>query len=431
MDNSQIIERLERLEKRNAELTEEVRRLREQLGALQVSNGTASAPPASQEDIVAMQQARIDEQAQSKVEAAHKLPLRITGMALFNAYYDTHSDAGLYSGIAASVPGRASAGGSLSESIVGLEFQSPNTVLGARVRGSIYADFFGRAYSGNDTSDGQWPTPRLRTGTITLDWKSRSVTVGVDKPLISPYSPDSFAQVGEPALSGAGNLWFWEPQARFEQRVNLPDSDTLRLQVALYSTYETSSYLTGEYGHITLERRRPGWEGRIELAHGGEDDKGYNIAGGFHFSDTHVGGETITSDLVSFDGRLRLSRLWNLTGTLFTGENLAGLGGSGPGFSIFGDYSLRGVHSSGGWLQLTLAPTDRLSFHFFGGAQDNRRRDLWGDAVHSNAAFAGNINYQLAPNVVTAFEAGRTRTDWTHSGTRARNIYDLSLAYLF
>jgi hypothetical protein len=439
------MDRLERLERQNAELVEEVRQLQAQLSALKGTASPASAPSqpavgtpaATTEDALAIQQARIDEQAQSKVEAAHKLPLRITGMALFSAFYDTHADAGLASGIVASTYGQANAGGSLSQSIIGLEFDSPNAVLGARIHGDLFADFFGNGSAYQQTTTGAsstasyaWPMPRLRTGTISMDWDSRSVTVGVDKPLISPYSPDSFAQVGVPPLSGAGNLWYWEPQARFEQRVTLSDENTLRLQAALYSTHETPDYTPMEYAS-TLESRRPGWEGRFQFAHRDDEGAGFDIATGFHFSETHVAGQSVTSDLFSLDGRLRLSHWWNLTGTLFTGENLAGIGGSGQGFSIFPDEIARAVHSQGGWLQLTLVPTERVTFHFFGGEQDNRRSDLWGDAIGSNASYAGNVYYQLAPNVFAAFEAGRTQTDWTFSGNRLRILYDLSLAYLF
>jgi len=433
-DSRAIVDRLDRLERQNQALTEEVRQLREQLKALQA---TATPPPAAPlaapsntEDALAIQQARIDEQEQSKVEAAHKLPIRITGMALFNAYSDNHADAGLYSGTAASTPGRAAAGGSLNESIVGLEFQNPNTVLGASVHGDLFVDFFGSTNSSSGNSYGSWPMPRLRTGTITLDWVTRSVMVGVEKPLVSPYNPDSFAQVGVPALSGSGNLWFWEPQARFEQRLKFSENNSLRLQAALFTSHETSNYVATEYAP-TLAPTRPAWEGRLEFAHSGTEDTGFHIGTGFHFGETHVAGQSVTSDLFSLDARLQLARWWNLTGTMFTGENLAGIGGSGQGFTILYDQIAIPVHSTGGWLQLTLSPTERLSFHFFGGAQNNRQADLRGDAIGSNASYAGNIYYRLAPNIFAAFEAARTRTDWTVSGLRLRNQYDISLAYLF
>jgi len=438
-DNSQIVERLEKLEQRNAQLMDEVRQLRTELDALQGKN-TASAPTAAassssqQADALAIQQSRIDEQAQSKVEAEHKLPLRISGMALFNAFFDTHQDTGYYSGTTGPMYSSASAGGSLSQSIIGLEYDSPNTAIGARIHGDLFADFFGSAGNAGSSASalayGQWPTPRLRTGGISLDWSSSTLTVGVDKPLISPLTPDSFAQVAVPALSGAGNLWFWEPQARLEQRLHLSRNDIVRLQGELISTHETPAYLSSLYAP-TLAPRRPGWEGRLEFEHTGGDDAGFDFAAGFHLSETHVAGQTVSSNLFSADGKYWMARWWNLEGTFFSGQNLAGIGGSGPGFTIFPNEVALPVHAEGGWLQLTLIPTSRLRFHLFGGAQNNRPSDLWGDQITSNASFAGNVYYQLAPNVFAAFEASQTRTDWLFSGNHLRNQYGLALAYLF
>jgi len=447
-DTNQIMDRLARLEQQNAELIEEVRLLRTQVKALQGKTSPAAtaaeqapsageAPPSATEDALAVQQARIDEQEQSKVEAAHKLPLRITGMVLFNAFDNTNVYAGPYSGTPGSAPYGPPAGGTLNQSIIGLDYQSPSTILGAKVHGDLFVDFFGNAsyaqmpggYAAGG-SYGEWPMPRLRTGEISLDWASRTVTVAIDKPLISPLTPDSFAQVAVPALSGSGNLWYWEPQARFEQKVQLPDNDTLRLQAALYSTYEPSYYVPAEYAP-TLALNRPGWEGRIEFGHRADDDAGFDIGAGFHFSDTHVAGQTVTSGVFSLDGQYRMARWWNLEGAFFGGQDLAALGGAGPGFSIFPDAIAQPVHGEGGWLQLTLIPASRLSFHLFGGEQRNRESDLWGNQIASSAAFAGNVYYQLAPNVFAAFEAAQMRTGWSLSGYRLRNQYDLSLAYLF
>jgi hypothetical protein len=446
-DTNQIMDRLARLEQQNAQLIEEVRLLRTQVSALQgkaappataveQTPATSATPPASIEDALAVQQARIDEQEQSKVEAAHKLPLRITGMVLFNAFDNTNVYTGPYSGTPGSAPYGPQAGGTLNQSIIGLDYQSPNAILGAKVHGDLFVDFFGNAtyaqmpggYAAG--SNGEWPMPRLRTGEISLDWGSRSLTVGIDKPLVSPLTPDSFAQVAVPALSGAGNLWYWEPQARFEQKVQLPDNHTLRLQAALYSTYEPPYYVQAEYAP-TLALNRPGWEGRIEFGHRADDDSSFDFGAGFHFSDTHVAGQTVTSDVFSLDGQYRMARWWNLEGTFFGGQDLAALGGAGPGFSIFPDEIARPVHGEGGWLQLTLIPASRLSFHLFGGEQSNRESDLWGNQITSGAAFAGNVYYQLAPNVFAAFEAAQMRTDWSFSGYHLRNQYDLSLAYLF
>src|SRR5579862_1916852 len=86
----QVLDRLDRLEKDNQALLEEVHALRQEVSALKPSAGQSASAPAdsaaqSAEDRQQVQQNRIDELAQTKVEASQKFPIRITGMALFNA----------------------------------------------------------------------------------------------------------------------------------------------------------------------------------------------------------------------------------------------------------------------------------------------------------------------------------------------------------
>ncbi len=69
---------------------------------------------------------------------------------------------------------------------------------------------------------------RIRTAAVKLDWTNTSFMVGQDKPIISPRDPDSLAQVGVSPLTGAGNLWLWQPQVRVEQRFSLGDTSGLR-----------------------------------------------------------------------------------------------------------------------------------------------------------------------------------------------------------
>ena len=59
---------------------------------------------------------------------------------------------------------------------------------------------------------------RLRVASVDLDWKNTTLSVGQDKPMMAPREPESLAQVGVSPLTGAGNLWLWQPQVRVEQR---------------------------------------------------------------------------------------------------------------------------------------------------------------------------------------------------------------------
>ena len=69
------------------------------------------------------------------------------------------------------------------------------------------------------------------------------------------------------------------------------------------------------------------------------------------------------------------------------------------------------VHADGGWAQLSFLATPRLTFNLFGGQQDNRDRDLLYYGVDKNQAYAANLMYRLAPNVILSLETGQVRTD--------------------
>ena len=429
----QILDRLDRLERQNAELRTEVQDLRKQLAM----TGSPEAPSAESveklADSVAVQSTRIEEQAQSKVESLQRFPIRITGMVLFNAYTNSRSEGAYSSPIATSDTSARSAGGTLSQSILGLEFFGPGTFLGGKIRGNIQMDFY--PYGGSYTATPPAGaldnlTPRLRTGALIIDWGSRSLMVGREKPLIAQRDPDSLAQVGLPPLSGAGNLWDWQPQIRLEQNFHITSGNTVTAQAALYSTHETNTQLPDPLA-ATLEPARPGWEGRVQFAHRRGDEPYFELAPGFHYSVSHVAGDSIASQLVTLDGLFRPIHLLEFSGAFFGGQNAAGLGGLGPGFRVTPDGEAYAVNSRGGWLQMALFPTQRLSLHFFGGAQVNRRSDLVGYYPQSNISFAGNVYYRLAPNVFLAFEAAQVRTAWTSGTTNLRNHYDLALAYKF
>ena len=429
----QILERLDRLERQNAELRAQVQDLRKQLASTSIPEAPSAESVEKLADTVAVQANRIEEQAQSKVESVQRFPIRITGMLLFNAFSNSRSEGAYYSPVATSDASAHAAGGTLSQSILGLEFFGPGTFLGGKIRGNVQMDFYPYAggYAATPAASAENNlTPRLRTGSLVIDWGSRSLTVGREKPLVAPRDPDSLAQVGLPPLSGAGNLWEWQPQIRLEQNFHISPGNTVTAQAALFSTRETNTQIADSLA-ARIEPARPGWEGRAQFAHRRGDEPYFEFAPGFHYSVTHVAGESIESRLVTLDGLFRPVHLVELSGAFFGGQNAAGLGGLGPGFRVTPAGDAYAVNSRGGWLQLALFPTQRLTLHFFGGAQVNRRSDLIGYYPQSNISVAANIYYRLAPNVFLAFEAAQARTTWTSGTTHLRNHYDLALAYMF
>jgi hypothetical protein len=72
-DLAKILERLDRLEQENRALSEQVR-------ALQAQLGTPAPPLATVEERLDIQQQRIEEHAQTKVEASQKFAIHLAGM---------------------------------------------------------------------------------------------------------------------------------------------------------------------------------------------------------------------------------------------------------------------------------------------------------------------------------------------------------------
>ena len=435
-DLAQILERLDKLERDNRALSEEVRSLRARLDSTGDSKTTPSADletvpgadtpgtlpsPATVEEKLDIQGKRIDEQEQTKVEASQKFPIRLTGMALFNAFMNSKQNGGTEYPVVASAPGAGLAGATLRQTIIGLDFRGPGTFWGGNVHGSVYMDF-----SAGATNSAM----RLRTGSIEIDWKDRNVMVGLEKPIFNPREPSSLAQLAVSPLTGSGNLWLWLPQVRVEQDFSFARSTGLRAQMGVVQTHETGPY-PGSTFTGTVEASRPALEGRYEFYHNLDDERRLEIASGFHTSQTHVAGTSVASNLFSLDWFFNPWRRLEFTGAFYSGQNVAPLGeGYQQGFGIY-YHRVEPVHSMGGWAQITLHVAPRLDFHLFSGQQDDRNSDLDAGRIGKNLLFGGNLYYHLAPNVILGLETTQLRTAYIGQGIRINNHYDLALGYLF
>ncbi len=433
-DLQQILQRLDRLEQQNRELLDKVHTLEQELAAAREASPTASAAPTpTLEDRIAVQENRVEELSQTKVEASSRFPIRVTGMALFNTFLNSRTSGDTEYPTTAAPYGVSSAGATLRQTTIGLEYAGSQTVGGGKVRGSLFIDFFGGSLRALDQ------TVRLRTAIIGVDWASRSVEVGIEKPLISPRDPSSLAQVGVSPLTGAGNLWLWIPQIRVEQKLKLGERTALRAQIAAVQTSEDlpsnsgaiSGYAADAAPSPPYEGRRPGIEGRLEFSHG--EGRRIEIAPAFHRSVTHVAGTSAPSNIFSLDWLARPASPIEFTGAFFTGQNVAvlGTGAYRQGFTIPRSGYVEPVHSRGGWAQVTLHATPRLSFHIFSGQQDDRNSDLVPGSIGKNLVYGANFFYRLAPNVQATFETTQTRTNYVGRASLLNNHYDLGLAYLF
>ena len=422
VDLKKILERLDKLESENQTLRQEVRELRVKLEG-PVAPPTEPAMP-SVEERLDVAEKRIDEQAQTKVEVSQRFPLKITGMALFNTFANMRHNGGNDFGTTASLaPSRMNASLSLKQSIIGLKFDGPLSVLGAKVSGNIFMDFFDGNIEGNTIS------PRIRTGSLDMDWASRSLRFGYEKPIFSPREPNSLANVGVSPLTSAGNLWRWQPQVRFEQRFQLAPSTMFKAQVGIMQTSED----VGSAAGALLDRRRPATQGRFEFSHGFEGGQRIELAPGFTASQTHLrtNGQTIPSRLISLDWLIRPIEKIELTGIFWSGQNIQHMGALRNGLRVLANGTAIPVHSQGGWAQWSIQPTNRITFNLMAGIHDDRNADLAPGQNARNRQAAGNIMFRIAPNVVISFEGANFRSLYLGQGTRVNQRYDLAIAYMF
>ena len=402
----QILQRLDRLEQENRTLSAEVSALRSELAAARGSSPAAplastqdptadeQAVPVPLEERVAVEEQRTADQAQAKVEAAHRLPITLTGMVLFNAFMNGRASGGQQDPVAASsLDSHSGSGASVSQSLLGFNFQGPQIAGGGQVSGQLHLDFWGGSSSSLNH------LIRLRVATLAIDWKNQSIVVGQDKPIVSPRDPTSLAQVAVSPLAAAGNLWLWQPQVRFEQRFALGDSAGIRARVGVYETSESRQDATTEYAS-TLSSARPGFEGRFEFWRKFGEHARIEIAPGFHTSETHVAGVSVPSRLFTVDWLIQPMAKVQFTGLFFTGENASVIGGLPGGFTIFPSNLIQSVGATGGWAQLSYLATSRLTFNFYGGQEGHNAADLLAWEITRNLEYAGNAIYKLGSNVL-------------------------------
>jgi hypothetical protein len=426
-----MLERLDRLEKQNLELQEEIRKLRQELSAAKPVDAASSIPvPApsvagpSLEERMDVQETRTAELAQSKLDTSQRMPVELTGMLVFNAFSNGKFGGTLQNPVTAGLTrSPATTGASFRQTVLGLRFHGPALPGGGKAEGSFYMDFWG----GSAVPNGN--LFRIRLATIDLIWKNTTITAGQDKPIVAPREPSSLAQIGLAPLTGAGNLWNWQPQVRIQQRFRFSENSGIRAEAGVFQTLEAATGTTAANTAATLERARPAWEGRVNF-YKGDENRGFEIAPGFHFATSHIAGGSAPSKLFTLDWNLKPIKEFEFTGAMFHGQNAAGLGGLRQGFNVFGSRVVP-IHTTGAWGQFTYFTTPKLSFHLFGGHESNRAADLVNGNVRRNIIYAGNAIYKLAPNVLAAFEVSQNRTLYIFNGQRLNNHYDLAIAYLF
>ncbi|MGA7089494.1 MAG: hypothetical protein WBX12_02330 [Candidatus Acidiferrales bacterium] len=396
-----------------------------------------------------LEDAKLRDQSQTRVESGAKYRLRLSGIVLFNLYSDRGSvDNQDFPQIAVPQPplgSDASFGGSLRQSQIALDAFGPD-ILGAHTSANIKFDFAGGfPEAPNGVATG---LVRLRTGVIRLDWPNTSIIAGQDYLFISPLSPTSLATLATPGFSYSGNLWAWAPQVRIERHFRFSDTSQILLQGGILDSW------TGEEPQFQYQRTptwgessgQPAYAARVSYSRAAFGQTMTFGAGGYYARqdwgfDRKVDGWAGTLDL-----SLPLGSRVEFTGQFYRGRAIGGLGG-GIGQTVIWEGSfidpateIVGLDSIGGWAQLKLKLSPKFQFNGGLGLDNPFASELreyggntgyYGELFNRNLTPMVNFIYRPRSDIVYSIEYRRLRTSVLDGNPNTANHINLSVGYLF
>jgi hypothetical protein len=308
------------------------------------------------EEAIALLRAQMEAQAESQVQAASRVRVEVFGRVMMNVF----SNSGRVNAV--DVPtfvrdtaGRPGLSAALRQTSFGLMVHA-DRVIGARFTGELHTDFFG----GQQPSSGgrHFPLWRLRTARAELVWPRGELMVGQEVPLLNGLNPTSVAAFGTPEFTAAGNLWLWLPQVRGTWY--LSRGGALAVQGALLAPASGDAVEAFDTDFDAAERSsRPSVQGRLRgqwMVGERRGEVGVAAHQGWLRNAADV---PVTSAAFAVDASLPLGDHVTLRGEWYRGRALRGLGGGGIGQGL--TTTGQPVRDQGGWGQLEIAPSSRLS----------------------------------------------------------------------
>ena len=390
-------------------LRAEVRQLRQELEAVK-----AQAPAL---EIV---QTQLAEHAQTKVESTSRFPLRVFGTIHAHAFANSAApnwlDIPNLIGAPVTNPGTFSMG--LRQTRIGLAGDGP-TLGTVRTSGVVALDFFG-GIPGFQTGQ-VMGLPRLLVAYARFQGDRAALQIGQDHMLLAPRDPTSLSGFAFPLLFRSGNLYLRAPHARAEYSL----APLLRVAGGIMAPI--GGDLVGEdYRFVPPalggERsRRPAVQARIELGTPEADaPRRAAIAAAGHYGWERRPAGLVPSWAASVDFGARRD-MFGVAGEVFVGDNIDAFGGA-LGLD---------ARAAGGWAELQLIPTARLSFQAGGGIDDvtdGRRAVL---IRRRNRSVYGNVIVSLTPELQASFEYRWLATLPLATSEQRNHHFDWVLAYKF
>lgn len=414
-----------------------------------IGQGPEEARLSNLEEDQELLKAKVNDQYQTKVESASKYRVKLSGIALFNAYNNRgdveNQDVPTWASSPSFFNSSGSVGATVRQSEIGLEVFGPE-LGGARTSGEVQVDFFGGfPTSSNGVTEGE---VRMRTATVRMDWKNTSIIMGQDSLFFSPLSPTSYASLAVPAMSYAGNLWSWAPQIRVEHEIHVSDTSDVTLQAGILDP------LTGELPKVQFNRAPqagessglPGFATRVAWTQN-LLGRPFTIGAGGYYSKQNWGfNRNIDAWAGTADLDLPLGKWFTFTGEFYRGRAIGGLGG-GLGRSVLYNGALispnteiLGLNSIGGWGQMAFRPSERLEFNGALGEDNPLAKDFsYLNAAQSyivpgltrNRGAFTNVIYQPRSDLVLSLEYRRLWSYYVSGSNQRANQVNLGIGILF
>jgi hypothetical protein len=396
--------------------------------------------------------ARVEEQRQTKVESGSKYRLKLSGIALFNAFgnFGQVDNTDLPSIAIPKVPDYSggSVGASVRQSIIGLTAIGP-VLFGARTTADLQMDFFGGLPSGYGANSSGLAEVRLAR--IRFDWKNTSAVAGLDYPFFSPNMPTTYMTFVVPGFASAGNLWTWTPTIRVEQRFTGALSP-LKIEAGFLDPSSTTEYAANSNVRIpsgTENSRQPTYALRLSASTKSEDNPAVIGISGMYSPQKFIGNYEVAGWAGTLDWKIPLFSRTQLTGEFFTGRGLDGFGGLplSPLKPVDPAYyaavtapALANLGVIGGWSQFKIKVDARNEFNIAAGTGGRNSTDLRGAAASNsflmsvparNEMLFANYIFRPRSDLLFSAEYRRLRTYQVIGSPNTAGQIGLAIGFLF
>jgi hypothetical protein len=408
------------LRKEIAELRAELRQLRADFDALRA--GAPPSGPAAEQPSLELLQTQVAELSQVKVESTSRMAVKLFGTIHSHVFSNTGDPNWMdLPNFVNPVPADGRSGSlsaTLRQTRLGFTVDGP-TLGAARTNGVVAMDFFG-GIPGFATGQ-VMGLPRLLVAFARIETDRTALEVGQDHMMLAPVDPTSLAAFAFPALFRSGNLYLRTPQVRLERafggfRVMGGIVAPIAGDVPGEDYRFVPPPLSGE------RSRRPAVQGRLAFGSGEVDaPRRVHLGVSTHYGWEFKAGALTDSTATAVDFNVRRDFI-GAAGELFTGRNIDAFGGA---------VGLDAARTHGGWAELQVYPSNRLTLVAGGGLDDLRGTQPIAPVRERNRSAYGNVIFTLTPEVQASFEYRWLATLPGLGAERKNHHFDWTLAYKF